>query len=204
VKALPTFSSLFDDPLWWWIGAAVIVLAIIGAWIGRRLNLRSRRKRLLARLDKISYAVLHHIMVPDGMGGSYHVDHLLLTARGILILDMRRVPGMIFGGDQMTEWTVMTRTRRTTFDNPQPALYDRVAAVKAIAGDVEVQGRVVFAAEGKFAKGRPKWVVTLDGLDVDFPAVSRAAMPETLGPLQAAWSRLEAEVAPSPHAQTRF
>jgi Nuclease-related domain len=204
LKALPTLYSLFEDPLWLWICGGVLVVALIGVWIGRWFSGRSRRKRLLVRLDKISYAVLHHVMVPDGMGGSYHVDHLLLTAHGILVLDMRRVPGMIFGGDQMTEWTVMTRNRRTTFDNPQPALYDRVAAVKAIAGDVEVQGRVVFATEGKFAKGRPKWVVTLDGLDVDFPAVNRASMPSTLIPLQDAWRRLEAQIAPSPHEPTRF
>ena len=30
--------------------------------------------------------------------------------------------GLIFGGDQMSDWTVMGRGHRYTFDNPQPAL----------------------------------------------------------------------------------
>ena len=33
----------------------------------------------------------HQVQVPDGMGGYIHVDHLLLTPRGLLVLDTRRV-----------------------------------------------------------------------------------------------------------------
>ena len=71
---------------------------------------------------------------PTAWAAIIHIDHLLLTPRGILVLDTRRVAGLIFGGDQMSDWTVMGRSR-FTFDNPQPALYDRIAAVKALAGD---------------------------------------------------------------------
>ena len=31
------------------------------------------------------------------MGGFIHIDHLLLTPRGVLVLDTRRVAGLIFG-----------------------------------------------------------------------------------------------------------
>ena len=87
----------------------------------------------------------------------------------MLVLDTRRVTGLIFGGDQMSEWTVMARSRRYTFENPQPALYDRVAAVKALAGDIPVEGRLLFSNVGQFTKGKPKWVLMLDGLEVEFP-----------------------------------
>ncbi len=89
------------------------------------------------------------------------------------MLDTRRVAGLIFGGDQMSDWTVMGRGHRYTFDNPQPALYDRIAAVKAIVGDVPVEGRLLFSNVGKFTKGIPKWVVMLDGIEVEFPVVDR-------------------------------
>jgi hypothetical protein len=107
----------------------------------RRLRHRHRayrrraRAALLARLERIAFETAHQVQVPDGMGGYIHIDHLLLTPRGVLMLDTRRVPGLIFGGDQMSEWTVMARGRRYTFDNPQPALYDRIAAVKALVGE---------------------------------------------------------------------
>ena len=86
---------------------------------------------MLARLERVAFDAVHQVLVPDGMGGFIHIDHLLLTPRGVLVLDTRRVAGLIFGGDQMSEWTVMGRGHRYTFDNPQPALYDRIAAVKA-------------------------------------------------------------------------
>ena len=117
---------------------------------------------MLARLGRIAFDAAHQILVPDGMGGFIHIDHLLLTLRGVLVLDTRRVAGLIFGGDQMSDWTVMGRGHRFTFDNPQPALYDRIAAVKALVGDTPVEGRLLFSNVGKFTKGIPKWVLMLD------------------------------------------
>jgi hypothetical protein len=158
---------------------------------------------LLARLERIAFRAVHHTQVPDGMGGYFHVDHLLLTPRGILILDTRRVPGLIFGGDQMSEWTVMARGRRFTFENPQPALYDRIAAVKAIVGDLPVEGRLLFSNVGKFTKGIPKWVLMLDSIEVEFPVVS--ADLKTLpghSALIDTWKHLESQLRPSPHSFT--
>ena len=111
------------------------------------------------------------MLVPDGMGGGFHVDFLLLTTRGILVVDLRDVQGNIFGGDQMAEWTVMDGPRRFTFTNPQSALYDRIAAVKAVAGEVPVEGRIVFTRRGKFPKGLPKWTLMVDSLSAEFPPV---------------------------------
>ena len=139
------------------------------------------------------------------MGGFIHIDHLLLTPRGVLVLDTRRVAGLIFGGDQMSDWTVMGRGHRYTFDNPQPALYDRIAAVKALVGEVPVEGRLLFSNVGKFTKGIPKWVVMLDGIEVEFPVVDQ--QHEGIAGARAisrSWSRLVAQLRPSPHLFTNL
>ena len=135
------------------------------------------------------------------MGGFIHIDHLLLTPRGVLVLDTRRVAGLIFGGDQMSDWTVMGRGHRFTFDNPQPALYDRIAAVKALVGDMPVEGRLLFSNVGKFTKGIPKWVLMLDGIEVEFPVVDQrheviAAGRAICGCLEPAGRAAAAEPAP--------
>ena len=49
-------------------------------WVWRAYQRRSRRKALLKRLDRIAYEAVHQVLVPDGMGGYIHIDHLLLTA----------------------------------------------------------------------------------------------------------------------------
>src|SRR5271156_2241943 len=193
-------SSLGIEPQWIGIGAAVLLLAAI-AFLGlRAYRRRSRRRSLLARLEQVALGAAHQVLVPDGMGGFIHIDHVLLTPRGILVLDTRRVAGLIFGGDQMSDWTVLGRGRRYTFDNPQPALYDRIAAVKALSGDVPVEGRLLFSNVGKFTKGKPKWVLMLDGIEVEFPVVDRGMKSSpAFAQFTDAWSRLVAQLRPSPH-----
>jgi hypothetical protein len=196
-------TSIGIDPEWIGIGAGVLLLLAGGYWGVRAYQRRARRKALLARLERVAFASAHQVLVPDGMDGFIHIDHLLLTPRGVLVLDTRRVAGLIFGGDQMSEWTVMGRGRRFTFDNPQPALYDRIAAVKALVGDVPVEGRLLFSNAGRFTKGIPKWVLMLDGIEVEFPVVDRALKSSPVfGAFSDAWNRLLTHLRPSPHQFT--
>jgi Nuclease-related domain len=198
-------SNIEIEPQWIGIGAAVLLLLALGFFGLRAYQRRSRRKSLLARLERVALAAAHQVLVPDGMGGFIHIDHVLLTPRGILVLDTRRVTGLIFGGDQMSDWTVMGRGHRYTFDNPQPALYDRIAAVKAVVGDVPVEGRLLFSNVGKFTKGIPKWVVMLDGIEVEFPVVDRGSQAlQDSDQYADAWSRLLAQLRPSPHIFTNL
>jgi hypothetical protein len=193
------------DPQWIGIGAAFLFLGTAVFFAVRAYRRRSRRRSLLARLERIAFAAAHQVLVPDGMGGFIHIDHLLLTPRGVLVLDTRRVAGLIFGGDQMSDWTVMGRGHRYTFDNPQPALYDRIAAVKALVGDVPVEGRLLFSNVGKFTKGIPKWVLMLDGIEVEFPALERGnKRSPPYNPHAEAWSGLVTQLRPSPHLFTNL
>jgi hypothetical protein len=104
----------------------------------------------------------------------------------------------------MTEWTVMNGALRSTFTNPQSGLYDRIAAVKAVAGEVPVEGRVVFTRNGKFPKGLPKWTLMLDSLGSEFPPVERAGLSSTVERFETAWNQLKAAVSPSVMNQQRL
>jgi len=89
------------------------------------------------------------------------------------------------------------RPRRFTFTNPQSALYDRIAAVKAVAGDVPVEGRIVFTRRGRFPKGLPKWTLMLDGLRAEFPTTEFMASPESAARFREGWQRLKDAVKPA-------
>src|SRR5688572_17613260 len=144
-KPLPTPSLPDWPPLVWGLLIGGTALVVAAAWGWRWYARQRARKALVATITSLGADHIEDVLVPDGMGGFYHVDFLVLTARGILAVDLRDVNGNVFGGDQMTEWTVMNGAYRDTFTNPQGALYDRVAAVKAaLAEDVPVEGRIVF------------------------------------------------------------
>ncbi len=180
---------------------AYIVLGALLALVIAYGVLRYRRYSVLRKLrqnvSEAGYDTLMDVLIPDGMDGQLHVDFLLLTQRGILVLNLRETPGIIFGGDHMDEWTVMTRKRRYSFPNPQSSLFDRVAAVKLLAGDTPVDGRVLFTERATFPKGQPRCVVLIESLKGEYSPVDRAAMEEVVARYRPDWERVKAAAKPS-------
>ena len=177
----------------------VVAVALIAFFGGRAYVLRRRDSRRVARVTSGAADYLRNVLVPDGNGGDYHLDFVLLTSRGVVIIDMRDIPGNVFGGDQMTDWTLMDGPRRTTFANPQSGLYDRIASVKAIAVDTPVEGRIVFTKRAKFPKGLPRFTVMLESVAAEFPQLGAAELEIAVSKYRPGWARLKETVKPSPH-----
>lgn len=184
------------------LAAVVLVLGIaIGLGLAAlwRWYLQRRRQRALHEtVTSIALEHLKDVLVPDAGGGVVHVDYVLLTIRGLVVLDIRDVRGNVFGSDQMSEWTVMGRSRRTTFTNPQSALYDRIASVRQFAGQVPVDGRIVFMRRAAFPKGLPRFTVGIDSLISEFPLGDRDAAERAAAAYRPAWEALKEQARPSP------
>jgi hypothetical protein len=183
------------------IAVGVIAVALIGFFGGRLWMLRRRDARRVARVTAGAADFLRNVLVPDGNGGDYHLDFLLLTSRGVVVIDMRDIAGNVFGGDQMTDWTLMDGPRRTTFVNPQSGLYDRIASVKAVAQDPEtpVEGRIVFTKRAKFPKGLPRYTVMLESVAAEFPRLGAAELELAVAKYRPGWARIKEVCKPSPH-----
>ena len=155
----------------------VAVLLIVGAIVFLRFS-KSRKRRLQSVIQSISSEALVNVVIPDGMGGEIHLDHLLLTPDGLLLLDLKDMGGTVFAGDKLDEWTVMDSSARLTFRNPIPVLADRVAALKLVAPEVPVTAKVVFTDAVQFPKGHPQQVTTLDELTRERAADSEADLTD--------------------------
>jgi Nuclease-related domain len=178
---------------------AVLLVGIVGRWLYVFLRRRSMRRRSEATIASIAYDVLRNVLVPNGMGGHIHLHYLLLTERGLLVIDVVDAPGAVFGGDQMTEWTAIGPKRRYTFQNPQHALYDRMAAVQSLAGEVPVEGRIVFSMRSEFPKGKPRYVVRIDGLQAEFSVVD-ASRISAAAAFADVWQKVKSSSEPNPLA----
>ena len=157
-------------------GVVLVTLVYLGVRAWRRR--RAERERL-ARIDSVCFRRLSSVLVPDGNGGQLHLDHLLLMPRGLLVVAERELEGVVFGSQLMDDWALMPTGRgaRITFANPLRPLYDRLAAVGALAGEgVPVEGRVVFPDGAQFPKGHPPLVLRDSSFAADFPAVDRALL----------------------------
>lgn len=181
------------------IALGVLAFALLVVLGGRAWVVRRRDARRVARVTAGAADYLRNVLVPDGNGGDYHLDFVLLTSRGIVIIDMRDFVGIVFGGDQMTAWTLMSGPSRTTFVNPQAGLYDRIASVKAIATDTPIEGRIVFTKRAKFPKGLPRFTVMLESVAAEFPKLGAAELEIAVAKYRPGWARLKEAAKPSPH-----
>ncbi len=173
------------------IAGGLLFFGVLLVW--RKLN---RSPRMVFR--RIGHRRLANLVLPDGMDGEIHVDHLFLTDRGLLVLELRNASGALFGAESMDEWRVIDGVRRFTFRNPLPGLEARIHSVQLIAGDIPVEGRVAVIGTVVFAAGRPPGVATLAEVAEEFQRAPKdegaaAVSEDWLG----AWQRI-AEVARVP------
>jgi hypothetical protein len=149
----------------------VLLLLLTLFWYRYRRGSRRSLKNVLAT---IAFERIDNLVIPNADEGEIQIDHLLLTPNGLLVIDVKNVQGVVFGSDKMQDWTVISEERRFTFGNPQPALYDRIAAVRQIVRQVPVAGRVLFLDGARFTKGTPDMVASLDELLQDFSEPDKA------------------------------
>lgn len=190
-------TELFGLPLWLWVLAGAGLLGAAGYYARELIRARRARRAIDNVISSVAFDELRNVLVPTGTGEQIHVNYLLMTQRGLLVIDLFDVAGVIFAAEKMEQWSVFGPKRHFTFSNPLPMLYDRVAAVRHIAGDVPVEGRIVFSMRGEFPKGRPEQVLRLDSLQEEFPAVERGAGGAAAA-FAAVWERVAKAAQPNP------
>ncbi len=169
----------------------VLLVAVLLIWLVVRR--RQGRPRTLAHvLDAVAYDRIQNLVIPNADEGEILIDHLILTAQGLLIIDVKDVTGTVFGSDKMQDWTVIATDHRYTFANPQPALYDRIAAVRQIVRQVPVAGRIVFLDGADFTKGVPGLVCSVDELIDEFGEQDKAAAKVKIEAFQPHWELIQA------------
>ena len=164
------------------------VAALVGLWFWNRK--RKGGSRFQQMLSAISFARADGLIIPNGDEGEIQIDHLLLTSQGLLVLHIKDVQGIVFGSDKMQDWAVIAEDRRFTFSNPQPALYDRIAAVRQIVKDVPVSGRLLFLDGAEFTKGVPDLVATIDELTSEFGESDKAAAERKVDAFKPYWEEI--------------
>jgi hypothetical protein len=172
--------------LWLSIAALAVLTLVLALWLRRR----GRGENLADALQSIGIASRTDVTVPDGNGGLIHLEHLIFTAKGVIVLDVKAVNGIVFASDSMEEWTTIATRRRYTFRNPQPALLDRVAAVKLVAKDIPVNGHVVFMSSADFSKGRPSHVIQPKELVERYGKPSHAELERVIEAFSPQWEQL--------------
>lgn len=183
-------SNFFEIESIPWPLLAVALLLVI--WLGYRI-LGRRGESLEGVIAEISFDRIEGLVIPSADEGEILVDYLLLTPHGLLILEVKNIQGVVFGGDKMQNWTVIDDERRYTFSNPQPALFDRIAAVRQIVRQVPVAGRIVFLGGAEFTKGVPGLVCNLAELSSEYAEPDKDAAKVKIEAFRPHWELIRKE-----------
>lgn len=103
VQAIKTFAAL---PIFWVLAAAALLgavcrLPIVKGWIGEWfVNLQAR-----LFLSKRDYIMVPNVTIPDGLGGTTQIDHVVVSRYGVFVVETKNMKGWIFGGEHDSEWT---------------------------------------------------------------------------------------------------
>lgn len=182
--------------IFWGLYAAVAICSVgLALLLFRRRRARGAGPREV--IADVAVECMNDILIPDGDGGQIYVEHLLLTSRGVVVIDVKEYQGTVFASDKMSEWTVIGKGRRFGFPNPQATLYDRVAAVRLLVRNVPVEGYILFRNDADFSKGRPKHVLLAKELESRYArpdANQRDRLTEAFAPH---WAQIRAAAVPA-------
>jgi hypothetical protein len=153
---------------------------------------RRRHKTQYGQLDRILRSLrkeeVRAVVIPDGIGGLIEIDRLILTERGLLVIETYPISGHLFGSEQIDQWTQIIEGRSFKFANPLRHIHNAKYALQLLAPKVPIFCRVVFTVDSDFPKGRPDDVSTLLSLEQDLQAFREA--PKMSATSELAWQRI--------------
>lgn len=168
---------------------ADVVLFILFVIIVRYRLGKTRKGR---HLDKIlrdyKREEVRSIVIPDGIGGLLELDRLILTERGLLLIETYSMTGHLFGAEQIDQWTQIIEGRSFKFANPLHHIQNAKYALQQLAPKIPVFYRVVFTGDSDFPKGKPDYVSTLQTLEQDLQGILEA--PKMSDSSVKAWKRI--------------
>jgi hypothetical protein len=180
-----------DDIIAWSVALLFVAIAIMLQW--RPMQNYFRERNILKVINRSGREVMHDMMLPDGLGGHAYIEHLVLTSEVILILYLKRYPGIIFAGDNIDEWTQVINNHSYRFPNPLRQIEMDVMSVKSLVKEARVEGRVVFTRGSEFPKGKPANVMLISELEQSLRSFSAGEVNPTV---RTAWKRLAEQVEP--------
>ncbi|MDE5848840.1 MAG: NERD domain-containing protein [Muribaculaceae bacterium] len=105
------------------LGLAVLLVAIVSWWKrgkARRSGKRGEKMvaKELARLRRKDYIVINDLMLPTSNGRTSQIDHVVVSTRGIFVIETKNHAGRISGAEHAQYWQQHLSSQSRTFYNP--------------------------------------------------------------------------------------
>lgn len=89
-------------------------------------------QRILNKLSKEKYQVLHDLTMCMGHGDTTRIDHVVIAETGVFVIGTKNYEGSILGSEKSARWIQTMFRRKHTFQNPFRQNYGHIKAIEAI------------------------------------------------------------------------
>lgn len=147
----------------WWLPIIVVLSAILKTswfkgWLGEWLV-----NRTLAKIvDKNSEASFRfNDVLLATQDGTTQIDHVLLTRKGLFVIETKNMKGWIFGSAHQKSWTQQIYRHKSSFQNPLRQNYKHTQTLQDLLGldSSVVHSIVVFVGGVQFKTTMPANVI---------------------------------------------
>lgn len=168
-----------------WILLIMWILNLLPSLKSKWVDAQNYRK-----IKNLGTSIMSDVVVANELDEPVYIDHLILTAKGILVLIVMKYRGIIFASNSMQFWTQLIGQRSFKFPNPLRDLENDIAVIRGVVRECNVIGHIAFITGCEFPKGKPEQVSILEETKQSLD-LNNDKVPEQL---QQCWNELQKSV----------
>ena len=138
------------------------------------------RRLLTEKLPAHKYHLLNNVTLPT-RDGSTQIDHVLVSTRGVFVIETKHYSGWLFGDTKSRKWTRIKYRWKSQFQNPIHQNYGHLKAVQTLLDFLNpdvVMSMVVFTGDAEFKSEVPEGVYYFHELPIAIRAHTNEVMSE--------------------------
>jgi Nuclease-related domain/Topoisomerase DNA binding C4 zinc finger len=98
-------------------------------------NLVRKYIEKLAEYEGYEISAFHDLYIPKGDSTTSQIDHVMVTDKGIFVIETKNYEGWIFGSEKAPHWTQTIYKHKQRFQNPLHQNYGHIESLKAFLGE---------------------------------------------------------------------
>ncbi|MBC7879299.1 MAG: NERD domain-containing protein [Anaerolineales bacterium] len=120
----------------------------------------SVRKLISLNFKSQNFHLLNNITIPF-QDGTTQIDHILISTKGVFVIEVKHYSGWIFGNEKSDKWTQTIYRVKNSFQNPIRQNYRHVKAIQQLLEFLpkeQIHSIVVFSGSAQFKTPIPNGV----------------------------------------------
>ena len=113
----------------------------------------------LNKLDPENYILLNDLYIPKKNGSTTQIDHILISHKGLFVIETKNYSGWIMGSENSQYWTQVIYKRKEKFYNPIWQNSGHIKALQEYLGDtlkdVPIYSVIVFGKQATLKFNTP-------------------------------------------------